>query len=189
MIDSDPDTQLLDLANNLNRFINDLEGYINSRESERLLINNDNENKKNTMTNCQYISKDRSNDGKDHILCYHVESPKNNNFDLLNRDKKNLIKTTKKSTKSKKATKTKKPAKRVERLADKPIVKKIIDGKVMGQWGDEWLPVCDGSGFPYVEGCYTDASNWSPEPKQCIIENPATTNLASGSLYTCGFLW
>ena len=59
----------------------------------------------------------------------------------------------------------------------------------MAPWGDKWLPVCDGWGFPYVEGCYSDASNWSVGPKQCIIENPGTSNLASGSLYTCGFLW
>lgn len=53
------------------------------------------------------------------------------------------------------------------------------------------LPFCDGSGFPYVEGCYSDMSNWSggPTPKQCIITNPATTNLAPYSIYTCGFLW
>lgn len=75
------------------------------------------------------------------------------------------------------------------RLADKKIKKKIIDGQEMGKWGDTWLPVCDGSGYPFVKGCFHDMSNWTAGPKQCIIENPATPNLASGSLYTCGFLW
>lgn len=56
------------------------------------------------------------------------------------------------------------------------------------------LPICDGSSFPYIKFCGGDASNWSPpdkngNPKQCIIKNPANTNLASGSIYTCGFLW
>ena len=29
------------------------------------------------------------------------------------------------------------------------------------------LPFCDGTGFPYVKGCYSDMSNWSagPTPK------------------------
>ena len=75
------------------------------------------------------------------------------------------------------------------RLADKIIDSKIINGQAMAKWGEKWLPVCDGSGFPYVEGCYDDMSNWSSGPKQCIIKDPATPNLASGSLYTCGFLW
>ncbi len=75
------------------------------------------------------------------------------------------------------------------RLADKKIKKKIIDGKVMAKWGDKYYPVCDGWGYPYVEGCYNDASNWSTGAKQCIIENPASPNIASGSLYTCGFIW
>ena len=56
------------------------------------------------------------------------------------------------------------------------------------------LPFCDGSSYPYVKGCFSDMSNWSPPnkdgtPKQCIIINPATTNLQSGSIYTCGFSW
>lgn len=51
------------------------------------------------------------------------------------------------------------------------------------------LPKCDGSGFPYVKGCFKDMSNWVPGPKQCIIQNPGTTNLNHGSIYTCGFLW
>ena len=51
------------------------------------------------------------------------------------------------------------------------------------------LPKCDGSGFPYVEGCYKDMSNWVPGPKQCIIQNPFTSNPNHGSIYTCGFLW
>ena len=54
------------------------------------------------------------------------------------------------------------------------------------------LPFCDGSGYPYVKGCFKDMSNWSPpdkngNPKQCIIINPATTSLQTGSIYTCGF--
>ena len=56
------------------------------------------------------------------------------------------------------------------------------------------LPICDGSSFPYIKYCGGDASNWSPpdkkgNPKQCIIKNPANSNLAPGSIYTCGFLW
>ena len=53
------------------------------------------------------------------------------------------------------------------------------------------LPFCDGTGFPYVKGCFSDMSNWSggPTPKQCIITNPGTSNLAPYSIYTCGFLW
>ena len=91
--------------------------------------------------------------------------------------------------KYKKNKKNKKGKRDGKRLADKPIDSKIINGKEMAKWGDKWLPVCDGSGFPYVEGCYHDMSNWSPGSKQCIIKNPGTSNLASGSLYTCGFLW
>jgi hypothetical protein len=66
---------------------------------------------------------------------------------------------------------------------------KKIKGQDMAKWGDKWYPVCDGWGFPYVEGCYQDMSNWTPGTKQCIITNPGTSNLKSGSLYTCGFLW
>ena len=51
------------------------------------------------------------------------------------------------------------------------------------------LPTCDGTGFPFVKGCYKDMSNWVPGPKQCIIKNPGTSNLNPGSIYTCGFLW
>ena len=56
------------------------------------------------------------------------------------------------------------------------------------------LPLCDGTSYPYIMECGVDASNWSApkkdgSPKQCIIINPATTNLQSGSIYTCGFLW
>lgn len=55
------------------------------------------------------------------------------------------------------------------------------------------LPLCDGTGFPYVKGCYKDMSNWSPhvgqQPKQCIITNPGNSNLSPNSIYTCGFLW
>ena len=63
------------------------------------------------------------------------------------------------------------------------------------QVGAKWnLPTCDGTGFPFVKGCYGNASNWSPHPgqqgpKQCIIKNPGNSNLAPGSIYTCGFLW
>lgn len=62
---------------------------------------------------------------------------------------------------------------------------------IANEWG---LPICDGWGFPYVKGCFGDASNWSPHPgqqgpKQCIIKNPGNSNLAPGSIYTCGFLW
>ena len=74
-------------------------------------------------------------------------------------------------------------------MADTPIKSKMINGKEMSKWGDKWFPVCDGSGFPYVEGCYHDMSNWTPGPKQCIIKNPGTSNISHGSLYTCGFLW
>ena len=54
------------------------------------------------------------------------------------------------------------------------------------------LPICDGSSYPFIKGCYSDMSNWSGgggPRKQCIIVNPATTNLSSGSIYTCGFQW
>lgn len=63
------------------------------------------------------------------------------------------------------------------------------EGKALQQ--KTGLPFCDGSGFPYVKGCYSDMSNWSggPNPKQCIITNPGTSNLAPYSIYTCGFLW
>lgn len=66
--------------------------------------------------------------------------------------------------------------------------------KNMVKWGKKWVPTCDGSGFPYVKGCYHDMSNWTAPsstggPKQCYMYNPGSTNLSSGSLYTCGFLW
>ena len=57
------------------------------------------------------------------------------------------------------------------------------------------LPLCDGTSFPFIQHCSNNAANWSApdpktnQPKQCIITNPATTNLAHGSIYTCGFLW
>ena len=94
------------------------------------------------------------------VRCYHIEPPKVS-------DRK----------------------RRGKRLADKVIEKKIINGETMAKWGDQWLPVCDGSGYPYVEGCYHDMSNWTSGSHQCIIENPASPNIANGSLYTCGFLW
>ena len=57
------------------------------------------------------------------------------------------------------------------------------------------LPYCDGKNFPFVKQCYNDSTNWSkPNPKtdktyQCIITNPGNTNLAPGSIYSCGRLW
>lgn len=64
----------------------------------------------------------------------------------------------------------------------------------MVQWGDKKIPTCDGSGFPYVENCFSDMSNWTApnkqgQAKQCYLYNPGNTNLANGSIYTCGFLW
>ncbi len=177
MSSRDTDTQLLELADNLNRFINDLDNYIHKNEEKRQTTKRNKQDQQQNLTNCRYISKDKSRDGKDHIMCYHIEQPTNS------------ASKSKSKIKSRKRGKNKGKGKEKTRLADKPIEKKTINGKVMGKWGDEWLPVCDGYGFPYVEGCYSDASNWSPEAKQCIIENPGTTNLASGSLYTCGFLW
>ena len=66
--------------------------------------------------------------------------------------------------------------------------------KNMVQWGNKWIPTCDASGFPYVQGCYHDMSNWTSPgagggPKQCYAYNPGNTSLNSGSIYTCGFLW
>ena len=153
--------QLSNLTNTLNNLVIDLDKYINkNRQLQKQ--NRQNQSKEKNNSKCHYI---KSKDGKDRIMCVHVEPPENNPIH------RNL----KKREKS--------------RLADKPIHKKMINGEVMAPWGDKWLPVCDGSGFPYVQGCYSDASNWSGSPNQCIIENPATPNLANGSLYTCGFLW
>ena len=64
----------------------------------------------------------------------------------------------------------------------------------MVQWGNKKIPTCDGWGFPYVEHCFNDMSNWSApqasgQPKQCYLYNPGNSNLANGSIYTCGFLW
>ena len=167
------DDQLARLTNDLTNMINDLDTYIKrNKQRQRELNNNDNNNKndkndkndkKNIYFQFHYI---KSKDGTDRIMCVHVAGPEHN---PIHRDKVNK--------------------KNKNRLADRPIHKKLINGKVMAPWGDKWLPVCDGSGFPYVQGCYSDASNWSSGSRQCIIENPATPNLANGSLYTCGFLW
>ena len=83
----------------------------------------------------------------------------------------------------------KSPKKNKNKNKSRKLKIKKINGEDMAQWGDKWYPVCDGWGFPYVEGCYHDMSNWTPGTKQCIITNPGTSNLESGSLYTCGFLW
>ncbi len=158
----DTDRQLVRLADELNTLISDLGHYIDENKNQKS-ISMDKNNQE-----CRYI-KDKK--GNDRIACFHIEDPSSN----PRYRKKNRKRRGRKG--------------RGKRLADRPIEKKIINGRVMAPWGNKWLPVCNGAGYPYVEGCYSDASNWSGQPKQCIIENPATPNLASGSLYTCGFLW
>lgn len=172
--------QLVRLTDDLTNMINDLDSYIKKNKQRQRSINKKeheliNNNNNNHHSQCHYI---KSKDGKDRIMCVHVTGAEHNPIH------RGLIKKYNKNNKNNKNINSIK-----SRLADKPIHKKIINGKVMAPWGDKWLPVCDGSGFPYVQGCYSDASNWSSGPKQCIIENPATPNLANGSLYTCGFLW
>ena len=146
-------------ADDFNRLFDDLHNYLHDTYPDILTKTRQNIKKNRNVSYPNTKCKLVNIDGYYKIKCVHIEPP---------------IST--RGTKS-------------ERLADKVIKSKIINGKAMSKWGDKWLPVCDGSGFPYVEGCYSDMSNWSSGPKQCIIKNPASPNIANGSLYTCGFLW
>ena len=185
----DVNDQLIELADNLTKFISDLDSYIHKSKYQNHDDDHDydhDDDQYQVKTKCQYIPKEKSDDGRDHLKCCHIMAPLNGKSRGQGKGKGKVK--GKGNGKGKVKGKDKKSGKNRE-VVDGKIVKKNINGQIMSKWGDKWLPVCDGAGFPYVRGCFSDMSNWTSGPKQCIIENPGTTNLANGSLYTCGFLW
>ena len=159
--------ELINFYKNLDNYTNDITGTEDLSIKKHLSnISNKLQTDSQSMSHCEHIVID----GESKVFCHHIQLPKNsnNNTQVNINTSENTTVTT------------------IDRASTKY---KKIDGVLMGKWGDKWFPVCDGSGFPYVQGCFSDMSNWTSGPKQCIITDPASPSLQNGSLYTCGFLW